>query len=71
MHALRPLVMLFAGVLSLAVIVLVLACGLLAVSHRGLSGELFKALALLVLCFALLMACNRFLTGKWHRWSRG
>ena len=70
MYALRPLVVFFAYVLTLAVVVLFLASGVLAVSHRGLSVELFQALALLVLCLALLMACNRFLTGQWHRWSR-
>jgi hypothetical protein len=60
----------FAFVLTLAVVILCLASGILAVSHRGLSVELFKALALLALCFALLMGCNRLLTGQWHRWSR-
>ncbi|MFC9957607.1 hypothetical protein ACFVIB_09675 [Streptomyces nigra] len=70
MSALRPLVKFFAGVLTLATVVLFLASGLLVVSHQGLSVEVFQALALLVLCLALLMACNRFLTGQWHRWSR-
>lgn len=70
MSALRPLIVFFMFVLTLAFVVLSLACGVLAISHRGLSAELFKGLALLVLCMALLMACNRFLTGQWHRWSR-
>jgi hypothetical protein len=70
MSPLRPLIMFFAFILALAVVVLCLASGILAVSHRGLSVELFKALALLALCFALLMGCNRLLTGQWHRWSR-
>lgn len=70
-HQLRPLAMFFAWVLTLAILVLALACGLLAYSHRGLSVDLFQALALLVLCFALLMACSKILTGRWHRWSKG
>ncbi|MGP8300762.1 hypothetical protein ACTPOK_23090 [Streptomyces inhibens] len=70
MSAIRPLIVFFSFVLTLALCVLFLACGLLAVAHRGLSIELFKGLALLVVCFALLMVCNRFLTGQWHRWSR-
>lgn len=69
MHALRPLIVFFTWVLALAFVVLFLACGLLAVG-RGLSIELFKGLGLLVLCLALLMVCNRALTGRWHRWSR-
>lgn len=70
MSALRPLIVFFAGVLTLAIVILCLASGLLAVSHRGLSVELFKALALLAPCFVLLMGCNRLLTGQWLRWSR-
>jgi hypothetical protein len=70
MSALRPVIVFFAFVLTLAILILGLACGVLAVSHRGLSVDLFKALALLALCFALLMGCNRLLTGQWHRWSR-
>ncbi len=70
MSTLRPLIVFFAFVLTLAIVILCLASGILAVSHRGLSVDLFKALALLALCFALLMGCNRLLTGEWHRWSR-
>lgn len=70
MYALRPLVLFFARVLTLAVVVLFLACGVLVVRQRGLSLELFQSLGLLVLCLALLMACHRFLFGQWHRWSR-
>lgn len=71
MHQLRPLAVFFAWVLTLAVVVLVLTCGVLVLSHRGLSVELFQALALLALCMPLLMVCNKILTGRWHRWSRG
>lgn len=70
MRELRPLIVFFARVLTLAIVVLSLACWFLAVSHRGPSVDLFEALTLLVLCFALLMGCNRLLTGRWHRWSR-
>ncbi len=70
MSALRPLIVFFTFVLTLAIVILCLASGILVVSHRGLSVDLFKALALLALCFALLMGCNRLLTGQWHRWSR-
>lgn len=70
MAMLRPLFVLFALIFTLAACMLFLACGILVVSHGGLSVEFFKALALLVLDFGLLMACNRYLTGQWHRWSR-
>ncbi len=70
MHALRPLAVIFADALSLAVVVLFLACGVLVFNQWGLSVELFQALRLLVLCVALLMVCHRFLFGQWHRWSR-
>ncbi|MEU4964922.1 hypothetical protein [Streptomyces smyrnaeus] len=70
MSALRPLIMFFGVILMLAIVVLTPTCGLLFVSHGGLSLDLFEALALLVLCFALLMGCSRLLAGHWHRWSR-
>lgn len=68
MNELRPLAVFFGYVFSLAVVVLTLTCGLLVVS-RGLSVEFFQALALLALALVLLSACNKVLTGKWHRWS--
>ncbi|MFE1249550.1 hypothetical protein [Streptomyces sp. NPDC058741] len=70
MSVLRPLVVFFAGVLVLAVLVLGLACGVLVAAHGGLSADVLKGLALLALCLVLLVACNRFLTGQWHRWSK-
>ncbi|MFB9519974.1 hypothetical protein [Streptomyces cremeus] len=69
MTALHPLILFFAWVLTLAVVVMTLVCGLFIVRGQ-FDAEFFKGLGLLLLFLVLLMGCFRALTGRWHRWSR-
>ncbi|MET8816165.1 hypothetical protein ABZW47_29715 [Streptomyces sp. NPDC004549] len=66
----RPLMVFFQFVLTLVVIVMMMASGVVLVAHRGPSTELAVAVGILLLAFALLLVIERRTTGRWSRWSR-
>ncbi|MFE7649907.1 hypothetical protein [Streptomyces phaeoluteigriseus] len=66
----RALTVFFQFLLTLGVVVMSLASGLVFVAHDGPSVELAKALGLLALFFALLLVTGSWTTGRWLRWSR-
>ncbi|MFE9250845.1 hypothetical protein [Streptomyces sp. NPDC007088] len=66
----RPLTVFFQFVLTLVVIVMMMASGVVLVAHRGPSTELAVAVGILLLAFALLLVIERRTTGRWSRWPR-
>lgn len=66
----RALTMLFMLVLTLGILIMVLASGILLIAHGGPSIELAKALGCLGLLLAILLIIERRTTGRWFRWSR-
>lgn len=66
----RALTVFFQGVLTLGIVIMTMASGIVLVAHQGPSVELAKALGLLVLFLAPLLVTERLTTGRWFRWSR-
>lgn len=66
----RALTVFIQFVLTLVVVIMMLASGIVLVAHGGLSIELAEAVGVLLLAIALLLAIERRTTGRWSRWSR-
>jgi hypothetical protein len=66
----QALTVFFQFVLTLGVVTMTMASGIVLLAHGGPSVELAKAVGLLVLLLALLLAIERRTTGRWVRWSR-
>ncbi|MFI9772752.1 hypothetical protein ACIHJG_38830 [Streptomyces sp. NPDC052415] len=64
----RGLTVFLQGVLTLAVVIMMLVTGLVVLS-RGVSVELAQSLGLLALFLGLLLVTERRMTGRWFRWS--
>ncbi|GAA2720404.1 MULTISPECIES: hypothetical protein [Streptomyces] len=65
----RGLMVFFQGVFALGFVVMVLVTGMY-VAYDGPSVELAQSVGLLVLFLGLLSVTERWMTGRWFRWSR-
>ncbi|MFF8618635.1 hypothetical protein [Streptomyces sp. NPDC015350] len=66
----RSLMVFFQGVFVLGFVVMTLVTGLMYVAHDGPSVELAQSVGLLMLFLGLLLVTERWMTGRWFRWSR-